>query len=287
MNIGRRTVDKLRLNIDLFNEPYPRFVKKGPIRKMTREQEDFMLDYLRDRPTAYYQEIQWFLYNEFDVVLSEQRISEIIKEREFSKKAVYRVAAEQNPLLRADFEEKMKSMPAHRVCCVDESASNQRTGWRKYGFSPINTPCKDQGNAKRSERWSVLPALTTNGYLDGALIYQGSIDSKKFEDWIEFVVLPQLERGMFLVMDNAPTHCNDWLKDICYNAGIELVKLPPYSPNYNPIELSFSLLKAWIRRNFQEAECFESFGHFMDYAIRQIDVRTHAPAWFWSCGYRS
>lgn len=53
MKIGRRTVDKLRLNIKLFNELYLVFVKKGPIRKMTREQEDFILDYLRDRPTAY------------------------------------------------------------------------------------------------------------------------------------------------------------------------------------------------------------------------------------------
>lgn len=92
---------------------------------------------------------------------------------------------------------------------------------------------------------------------------------------------------MFLVIDNAPTYRNDWLRDICHTAGIELVKLPPYSPNFNPIELSFSSLKAWIRRNFQEADCFETFGHFMDYAISQIDVQTHAPAWFWSCGYRS
>lgn len=59
--------------------------------------------------------------------MSKQRISKIIKEREFSKKAVYRVAAEQNALLRTDFEEKIKTMPVHRVYYVDESASNQRT----------------------------------------------------------------------------------------------------------------------------------------------------------------
>lgn len=143
IGIGRRTVDKLRLNLNLFNELYLVFVKRGPIRRLNREQEDFILDYIRDRPTAYLQEIQQFLYNEFEVVLSKQRISEIIKEREFSKKAVYRVAAEQNALLRTDFEEKIKTMPAYRVCCVDESISNQRTSQRKYRFSPINTLCKD------------------------------------------------------------------------------------------------------------------------------------------------
>lgn len=56
--------------------------------------------------------------------MSKQRISKIIKEREFSKKAVYRVAVEQNTLLRTDFEEKIKTMPVHRVCYVNESTSN-------------------------------------------------------------------------------------------------------------------------------------------------------------------
>lgn len=250
MDINRRTVDRLRLNIDLCNEPYPAFVKRGPRRKLNREQEDCMLDYLRDRPTAYRSEVQWFLFDEFEVVISEQRISEILGERHFSKKAAQRVAAEQNPLLRADYEEKMKSMPAHRICCVDESATNERTGWRKYGFSPLNTLCKDQGSAKRSKRISVLLAITIDGYLCDPLIYQGSITAEQFENWIEYVVVPQLNRGMFLVMDNAPIHRNSRLIEICDAASIELVKLPPYSPNYNPIELSFSYLKAWIKRNF-------------------------------------
>lgn len=72
---------------------------------------------------------------------------------------------------------------------------------------------------------------------------------------------------MFLVIDNAPIYRNGRLDDICYAIGIELVKLPPYSPDFNPIELSFSSLKLWIRRNYREAECFNTFGHFIDYAI--------------------
>lgn len=55
---------------------------------------------------------------------------------------------------------------------------------------------------------------------------------------------------MFLLMDNAPIHRNGRLDDICYAASIKLVKLPPYSLEFNLIELSFSSLKAWIRRNY-------------------------------------
>lgn len=64
------------------------------------------------------------MYNKFGVVLSKQRISKIIKERDFSKKAVYRVTAEQNTLLRTDFEEKIKTILAYRVYYVNESTSN-------------------------------------------------------------------------------------------------------------------------------------------------------------------
>lgn len=53
MQISRRTVDKLKLNIKLFQELYLSFLKRGPIRKLNREQEDYMLEYLYDRPTAY------------------------------------------------------------------------------------------------------------------------------------------------------------------------------------------------------------------------------------------
>lgn len=48
---------------------------------------------------------------------------------------------------------------------------------------------------------------------------------------------------MFLVIDNAPIYRSDRLDNICSNASITLIKLPPYLPNFNPIELSFSILK--------------------------------------------
>lgn len=58
MDVSRRYVDKLRLNIELYNTLYPAFVRKGLIPKLNREQEDYMLDYIRDRLIAYLSEVQ-------------------------------------------------------------------------------------------------------------------------------------------------------------------------------------------------------------------------------------
>lgn len=141
-------------------------------------------------------------------------------------------------------------MPIHRICCVNKSVTNECTRQRKYGFLPTNTLYKDQGSTKRSKRISVLLAITTKGYMRYPLIYQGSITIEQFEDQIEYTVILQLNRGMFLVIDNALIYRNYRLRDICDAASIELVKLPPYLPNYNLIELLFSYLKVQVKRNF-------------------------------------
>lgn len=72
--------------------------------------------------------MQWFLYDEFDVVISEQRISKILITRKFLKKAAQRIALEQNPILRTDYEEKIKYILVYRIYYVNKSTSNERTG---------------------------------------------------------------------------------------------------------------------------------------------------------------
>ena len=60
-----------------------------------------------------------------------------------------------------------------------------------------------------------------------------------------------------LICDNHKTHKSQELVDMCLEAGVQLAFLPPYSPDLNPIETLFSILKAWIRRNFHMYEVYE------------------------------
>ena len=72
-------------------------------------------------------------------------------------------------------------------------------------------------------------------------------------------------------MDNASFHCNPRIQEAIEAVGCEVKYLPPYSPDFNPIELSFSVLKAWVRRYFQEMwPLFAGdFGEFLRYAIQR------------------
>ena len=70
-----------------------------------------------------------------------------------------------------------------------------------------------------------------------------------------------------LVLDNARTHWNKKLKEMCAKANVLLARLPPYSPDFNPIEIFFAILKAWIKRNCQLISAYTEenggFGQFL------------------------
>lgn len=90
-----------------------------------------------------------------------------------------------------------------------------------------------------------------------ARVFRGSTDSTVFEDYIE-ELLPLCGRWpepkSVLIMDNASFHYIERIKQMCYEAGVKLVYLPPYSPDLNPIKEFFAELKAFIRRNWQVYE---------------------------------
>jgi transposase len=60
---------------------------------------------------------------------------------------------------------------------------------------------------------------------------------------------------------------------MCDNAGVKLAFLPPYSPDFNPIEEAFAELKAWMRKNYTLAENYETFEGFLEAAVRHMSQR--------------
>jgi transposase len=67
---------------------------------------------------------------------------------------------------------------------------------------------------------------------------------------------------------------------MCNEAGVVLEFLPPYSPDFNPIEELFSALKAWVRKNRQLEEGFEDFGDFLELAVKDFMKEKDARGYF-------
>jgi len=108
-----------------------------------------------------------------------------------------------------------------------------------------------------------------------ASVYTGTTDGPLFTEWIEHELLPLCNPfpgvRSVVVMDNASIHHNQAITDLFTTAGVVLVYLPPYSPDFNPIEEFFAQLKALIKRHFHvwEDGVFEGFEEFLAWCIQR------------------
>ena len=80
------------------------------------------------------------------------------------------------------------------------------------------------------------------------LVLDGAINGQAFRAWVEQFLAPELRAGDVVVMDNLGAHRPKRVREIIEGRGCELLYLPPYSPDYNPIEEAFSKLKNLLRR---------------------------------------
>lgn len=93
-------------------------------------------------------------------------------------------------------------------------------------------------------------ALRLTG-MTAPFVYDGPMTGNVFLTYVEQVLLPTLRVGDVIVMDNLPVHKTFGARDAIERAGAKLMFLPPYSPDFNPIENAFSKLKAMLRGRAQ------------------------------------
>lgn len=112
---------------------------------------------------------------------------------------------------------------------------------------------------------------------------EGAVDGKAFETYIEHFLVPSLKQGQIVVMDNLSVHKSKRVERLIKQAGAELLFLPPYSPDFNPIEEAFSKVKSILRKASSRSKeaLLEATGRALD-AITYKDIR----GFYSDCGYR-
>jgi len=80
------------------------------------------------------------------------------------------------------------------------------------------------------------------------MVLDGPMNGDVFIAYVEQVLVPELGKGDIVIMDNLPAHKVIGVRQAIENAGATLLYLPPYSPDFNPIEMAFSKLKAGLKK---------------------------------------
>lgn len=154
---------------------------------------------------------------------------------------------------------------------VDESGCDRRVGYRRWGWSPKGSSPVQITKFGRGKRWHILPAYAQDGIVLRR-VYQGSTDSELFEDFI--AQLPHHcgrypEPKSVIIMDNASWHHSEKILRLRRDAGVVLEYLPPYSPDFNPIEEYFGVLKNFIKKKWHENEDFiaREFKMYLEWCV--------------------
>jgi len=174
----------------------------------------------------------------------------------------------------------MAGIDPARLIFIDESGCNVAMA-SAHGRAPSGQRVFDHKPAKWGENFSVIGAVRN----DRVLCHQtfvGPINGPRFVEYVRKRLCPRLLPGNIVVLDNLRPHHAPVVRELIEAEGAQLVFLPPYSPDFSPIEPCWSFVKHHLRR----------LGHRTTQALRRgirnvfMRVRSdHLLGWFAHCGY--
>jgi len=141
----------------------------------------------------------------------------------------------------------------NNIVYLDESGFNGKENFRHKCWAERGMKVHDKITGSRFKRESLLLAQSgdyKNFY--APYIFDGTCNTDFFNSWLEQILLPELPPNQVIIMDNARIHKSAKTKELIEEAGHILLYLPPYSPDFNPIEKTFGLIKRWFRSSTKE-----------------------------------
>lgn len=190
------------------------------------------------------------------------------KERDEFLRAAWRV------LVAEEFE-------ARDFVFVDECGTHTSLA-PLYGYSPRGERVHLEVPRNRGPNTTLLASMSIEG-MGECLAVEGATTKVLFETYVERVLAPGLRAGQIVVMNNLSAHKGEKVGELIEARGCELLYLPAYSPDYNPIEEAFSKLKALLRKT--AARSREALIEALGTAISAISS-ADALGFFEHCGYR-
>jgi transposase len=156
-------------------------------------------------------------------------------------------ASERDEFLRAAWRALVAGrLDARRFVFVDECSTNTSLspiyGWSRRGSRVCFEVPRNWG-----ANITLLSSMTCSG-MGPSLAVEGPTTREVFEAYLERVLAPSLKPGQIVVMDNLSSHKGSRVRELIEGRGCELIYLPPYSPDLNPIEEAFAKIKTLLRR---------------------------------------
>lgn len=266
-----------------------RSTSRPQVRKLDDYMELFVIGIVLEHPTIYLRDLCQKVEDISSVRVSEATICKLIKRHGITRKKVQKIALQRSSQLRGEFMATALLHNKEQFVFVDETGCDNRSYMRKYGYAVRGCAPQCHHYLIRGERVSAVAAISTEG-LVAADYKTGSVNADFFFDFIRGSLIPHMNTfngsnpRSIVVLDNCSIHHVQGVTDLFRAAGILVMFLPPYSPDYNPIEQTFSYVKYYIKQHDDLAQQLNDKTPILQAAFSSVtsDLTT---AWIASSGY--
>jgi len=181
---------------------------------------------------------------------------------------------------RSVWKQEQPQTDARRLIFIDETwAKTNMT--RLRGRAPVGERLIDKVPHGHWRTTTLIAALGIEGVRCSTVV-DGVVNGDVFQAFVEQVLLPQLRPGDVVIMDNLSSHKRQRTRELIESAGAQLVFLPPYSPDFNPIEMIFAKVKHLLRS--LACRTREALWRAMQSVLDQVTASDAANC-FRHCGY--
>jgi transposase len=175
-----------------------------------------------------------------------------------------------------------KDLDANRLIFIDESSVNCGMT-RLYGRAKKGSRVNDYTPDVRFKRTSIISSIRLDG-TQVPFMFKGTLDGELFKTYIKEALSPTLQKNDIVIMDNLSSHKVSGVLDPIYEKGATVLFLPPYSPDLNPIEMSWSKMKSDLRK--LKATTYDELEQHMKIALDSF-TKSDITNWFLHDGYNA
>ena len=250
--------------------------------------EIYIIGLVLNNPELQLPEIADKLQEISGITVSTATLCRLLAKYGYTQEKIQHIASQRCLDLRGSFVAHISLFPKEILVFVDESGTHLKDMLRQYGYAICGERAICSRLLLRRQQITSIAAICTEGVLAVDMTSE-TVNRDKFVDFVRGSLIPELlpfdgcNPRSIVVMDNCSIHHVQEVIDLFIDAGILLLYLPPYSPDLNPIELTFSFIKHYLKQH----ECIAhivSTTHLLQAAFDAV-TSDLCNTWIEHCGY--
>ena len=289
---------RLQIGVGTAHRLYARYVATGDVaahtqperpnnRKLDNLHELYIIGLIHENSAYYLYEICAKILEATGVTVSGSTVCKVLHKNGLTRKKLVKVALQRSIEFRGAFMANILQYPRDFIVWVDETGSDRRDALRKFGYALRGQPAVCKRLLTRGQRISAVVAMSSDG-VEAYELSVGSTNSSTFLDFVRGSLIPTMQpfpdKHSIIVMDNCSIHHVQEVKDLIESLGIVILFLPPYSPDYNPIEELFSYLKYYLKEHEDLIQALPTPVPIIEAALESV-TSTKCNQWINDSGY--